>query len=604
MKVVSVKIQGFRGIRSLEFTPSTTNVLVGQVNSGKSTILLAMALVLDPDVGRRQQVVDETDFHGMRLKDEQGNPVPIDIEITLSGLGDEQTNHFFDLLEVWDPKGQKLVEQAADSGALDDPQYEKAVRMAFHAAYDPAEDGVAYHWYYPKFSFGDDETGRRTCPRTDREMVGFFLIPAERDARRALSFARYSALDRALRSDEVHLESQVSDIVDAIRGQGKRLFEKKGFDDIVKEVETHVDRLLRLNPNCERKLLFELTAMVHYDVMNTLRPYVHLEGDSKPYPVALQGMGARQILVLSTLRMLAKRKKSSILAIEEPETGLHPHMQRLLVGDLVYSPGQVFITTHSVHVAEACGTKHVLCLVEKPDGVRHVKCADAESAPGLDKDEKRKVRKLTVHYPPEMIDALFAPAVLLVEGVGDRQALPTLCRKLAQAQDAGLRDLDGLGVAVVPCDSKSEIASAAPYFREHLQKRTFALLDGNRSDTGGLCGADTACDHVFVWPNGQAIERVLLAKASDATLKGYHKLVSEEFGDTYFADKHITDEDAAQLRNGVEQYIKHKNGHRSFAEHLPANEVSLAIRDLLQKLSDVLSDDCSNGVSRLSDAAD
>jgi len=51
----------------------------------------------------------------------------------------------------------------------------------------------------PKFAFDEQGLENRKCPRTDREMVGFFMIPAERDARRALSFSRYSVMDRALR---------------------------------------------------------------------------------------------------------------------------------------------------------------------------------------------------------------------------------------------------------------------------------------------------------------------------------------------------------------------------------------------------------------------
>ena len=67
MRIVRVVINNFRTIKSLAFHPSQHNILIGQVNAGKSTLLNALAIVLDPDTSRRFQVVDEMDFYGRKL---------------------------------------------------------------------------------------------------------------------------------------------------------------------------------------------------------------------------------------------------------------------------------------------------------------------------------------------------------------------------------------------------------------------------------------------------------------------------------------------------------------------------------------------------------
>ena len=625
MRVVKLTIRNLRCIRTLDFYPSERNVLIGQVNAGKSTIVHALALVLDPDLGRRIPVVDETDFPGMKPRSPSENrlqltgqlsgqpaeaetadgiPVPMEIEVTLGDLDDAQANHFLDYIELWDSNTNELIETAGDAKVLDDPNNTRVVRMAFRAAYDQTEDAISYEWYYPKFAFDEQGLDNRKCPRTDREMVGFFMIPAERDARRALSFSRYSVMDRALRADDIRLERQVATIVEGVRGQGERLFEKKEFAALVKEVEVNVDRLLRLNPDSERKLLFELTAMTHYDVMNSLRPFVRLAGSSDPYPVSVQGLGARQIIVLSALRMLARRKRSSILAVEEPEIGLHPHMQRVLVGDLVRSASQTFVTTHSVHVAEAVGVKDVVCVIEGENGTRNAKRADADRVSDLDKSIKRKIRSLVAHYPEEMADALFAPSILLVEGIGDRQTLPVLFRRLGLDPKSSLLDLDMMGIAVVPCDANTSVPHVAIYYRSHLGRRVFALLDGNRSDTSDAAPAQKECDCTFLWPVGQAIERVLLSHATASTLTGYIRFVTDEWGDDYFSkagfSSSSTEREAREL---VGRFAKDKCAHRSLAEYLPVDEISPAVRCLCGHLMRAVHGEAIGPLIRLTDAA-
>jgi hypothetical protein len=217
---------------------------------------------------------------------------------------------------------------------LDDKEKEFAFCMAFRASYDSDEDGITWYWYYPKYSFLDGSNEYRNCPRTEREQIGFFYIPAERDVRKALSFSRYSALDKALRADNIRLDGQIRKITEEIRGKGKYLFENEGFLNLILELEAYIGNITPLNPEIERKISFEMSGLGHYDMMNILRAFIALGDQDNAYPLSSQGTGAKQILVLGALQMISRRKQSSILAIEEPETGLHPHVQRALVDNL------------------------------------------------------------------------------------------------------------------------------------------------------------------------------------------------------------------------------------------------------------------------------
>lgn len=63
MRLVDITIANFRGIRSLQLPLSQLTVLIGENNSGKSTILEAIRLVLGRGVGLRRNSLSEYDFH-------------------------------------------------------------------------------------------------------------------------------------------------------------------------------------------------------------------------------------------------------------------------------------------------------------------------------------------------------------------------------------------------------------------------------------------------------------------------------------------------------------------------------------------------------------
>jgi putative ATP-dependent endonuclease of the OLD family len=79
----------------------TRVVLVGDNNTGKSTVLEAIDLVLGPERLARRPVIDEHDFHAGVYRDSDGKPVPINVTLIVTDLSDEQERHFRDHLQWW-----------------------------------------------------------------------------------------------------------------------------------------------------------------------------------------------------------------------------------------------------------------------------------------------------------------------------------------------------------------------------------------------------------------------------------------------------------------------------------------------------------------------
>lgn len=62
MRAACIKIDNFRGIKQATIFLPKHGVLIGDNNTGKTTILEALDLVLGPDRLNRQPPIDEHDF--------------------------------------------------------------------------------------------------------------------------------------------------------------------------------------------------------------------------------------------------------------------------------------------------------------------------------------------------------------------------------------------------------------------------------------------------------------------------------------------------------------------------------------------------------------
>ena len=185
---------------------------------------------------------------------------------------------------------------------------------------------------------------------------------------------------------------------------------------------------------------------------------------------------------------------SIVFAIEEPELYQHPTRARHLAGMLssisrgelrgVASSVQVIYATHSPYFVGADRIEQVRIL-RKVDGDkgrpgttrvwstdmdrirRRLATAGAARRADQDRLEHDFDRILT----PLMREGFFAGKVVLVEGDSDRIAVMRAAEMLGTP-------LDGRGVAVIPCGSKSGLPGPLAMFLE-LGVRTYVVWDGD-----------------------------------------------------------------------------------------------------------------------------
>jgi putative ATP-dependent endonuclease of the OLD family len=243
LKISHLIIEHFRGISKASlFLPDHT-VLIGDNNTGKSTILEAIDLALGPDRLSRYAPVDEHDFHlgkylaevtdpaaapvtipseeitldeeaasdseEIILDSEEAGPLSDDakvstpqivVEVTITALSDAQQAHFNDYIEWWDRKTLTFFNEPHPEG-VDAPSVIPALRVTFIGRYDSDEDDFEGNTYFTR-SLSDSETPHPFTKR-DKQKCGFLYLRSIRTGSRALSLEHGSLLDIILRLKEI-----------------------------------------------------------------------------------------------------------------------------------------------------------------------------------------------------------------------------------------------------------------------------------------------------------------------------------------------------------------------------------------------------------------
>ncbi|WP_300182107.1 AAA family ATPase [Bradyrhizobium sp.] len=148
VRIARASIENFRGLRRADVHFSGTSVLLGDNNTGKSTIFEAIELAIGPDRLARTQAIDEHDFYGGDYLPIEGAPAKnIVVEVVIVDLDVEHCTKFRNNLEFWREADRSLLGPGHGSN-LRQPGIEPAVRIRFEGAYDPENDDfTAKTWF-------------------------------------------------------------------------------------------------------------------------------------------------------------------------------------------------------------------------------------------------------------------------------------------------------------------------------------------------------------------------------------------------------------------------------------------------------------------------
>lgn len=504
MRLLQVTIKNFRGFRQDTIRLGGHIALVGENNSGKSTILDAIRRPLDPDPPLHD--ISEFDFHGREFT---GNPIAI--EVVVGDLGAAK-DAFREQWEPWDKKRENLITEADDPAIFDLPDTETVVRFGYRAWWDSSEEHFREQHYYPKSTTEDDPEQAELSRAADRRRVPFFIVPFPRDARRLMDLTRQSPLSQLLTARQVSLEPKLLEIVKRLESVGDYLYEDAAFRSVIDDIVTRLSSLVPLD--AERPLRLHPLPEARFELPRSFQAVVRLATDPVALPLAHHGGGLRNAAAAAVLLCLAAMREDFIVAFEEPEVSLHPALQRHFVGEMRSLAAQLLVTTHSEHVAERFAADEFRIVRFSPE--RRV------VIPNLAPDERR----WALHWSSKVGRAVFASAVVLVEGMGDELAFRGYARLMREGQarrgttstQPGA-DFDSLNWAVIEGggDEIDHVARVLAEFGLPLA----AVVDGDAAGDKYLDRLVALGVSVVQLPRSCEVEDLLASQASTETLRRF-----------------------------------------------------------------------------------
>ena len=578
MKLVNIKIENFRGIKHCDLNLPDQVVLVGDNNTGKSTILEAIDLVLGPDRLSKRPVIDEHDFFAGQYLDDDNNPISIVIEVIITGLEIEQLTHFRNNIEWWDTKKASLLEGPPPE-STDCEGVVPALRLGFNGSYDTDEDDFTGETF---FLSPEAEDGKKVMLTTkDKRLCGFLYLRTLRTGNRALSLEHGSLLDIILKLRELK-PRMWEDVLSQLRDISVAGSPELGISEILTSVQKSVRELVPVE--CADAPAIRVSQMTREHLRQILTVFLgtgtcNSAGKEYAAPFHHQGTGTINTLVLTLLSMIADLKQNVIFAMEEPEIAIPPHTQKRIISSVISKSAQAIFTSHSPYVLEEFEPSQII-VVDRKNGELFGR--PAQFPPAV----KQKIYRDEVKR--RFCEALLARRVLIVEGRTEYDTFPRMAKKLQQGSPKIYSSLESMGIAVISADTDSQVAPLGEYFRG-LGKETYAIFD-KQSD------ADSArikrcVDYPYESPE-KGFELLVLKGTCETALRNYaNKVIEDGIWPEHIEKFSPYTVSLEQLQDKLGKYFKHNKAESSVADCLcmcSDNEIPQFILDTLKGIHDMI----------------
>ena len=345
MRITRLTIENFRSIKALDLDLNETTVLIGPNNAGKTAILDAIRIVLTRRWGQQGTGFTEYDVH---LADEHADPkAPPGVSIEIR-VEEQRAGEWPDALQ-----------QDLDEIVQTDPVTGKTfIILRASCAWSEAEGSFQPSWLFLNAGRAPLVGGSARRMNLERfwQYLPVFYLGALRDVDDEFS-PRSQFWGRLLKAMEIPsaLESKVQRVLDLLN---RKLLQA---DPRLAQIARTLSGATRVAArDRDGSVDLRLVPLKSWDLLSKAEIILRNEPDWPWLPLQRHGQGVQSLSVIflfqafveHLLAELYEADSAPVLALEEPETHLHPQAARTLWAHINALPGQKIVTTHSPYFVQ------------------------------------------------------------------------------------------------------------------------------------------------------------------------------------------------------------------------------------------------------------
>jgi len=455
MYISKLKIKNYRnfGDPPFEMDLKPFTVVLGENNVGKTNLLNALGLIFSQEImifRKRVLEIDDINYASVQaFKEEVRNfevrPEEIEfptviVEVTLTDMDDNQEAVVGDWFSNKELTEAKITYQFAPTANYDRVGSIEKQRHIIKQKQDAGDTGPFFIDFpigdYRYSVFGGSDPSNE-CNMYFLKMLKMEFLDALRDAQKELiASGEYRLLYRILIQKD---KEKYDDIKGVLKTLDDVVNKNPNLKSIKDDVKILLDKVSLQSGEADNAIDFIFSS----PEANELLKKISMIYGTNPISVERNGLGRNNLLYISLILSHLSANEAGggdtffrLIAIEEPEAHLHPHLQDHLaenIESIQKSSGkamQLLLTTHSTNIAAKMSLNSSVIIFNAQNGAP----ASHYILSGIDETKEKR----TIHYLSKYIDAtksrmLFARKLILVEGIVEQLLIPFFFRIYSDA---------------------------------------------------------------------------------------------------------------------------------------------------------------------------